>query len=68
MSAPKIFISYSHDDTDWVRAFADALRHERIEVWLDQWEVKLGDSVTKGSPEETARQVASAVRESVQSE
>jgi predicted nucleotide-binding protein len=132
MSARKIFISYSHDDTDWVRAFAEALRHERIEVWLDQWEVKLGESlrdaleaglrqsdaivavvsrsnarnpniffelgvalgmgkrlipvvskdletssipfdlrarryITKGSPEETARQVASAVRKSAQS-
>lgn len=132
MSAPKIFISYSHDDTAWIGAFADALRHERIEVWLDQWEVKLGESlrdalevglrqsdaivavispsnarnpnvffelgvalgmgkrlipvvskdletssipfdlrvrryVTKGSPEETARQVASAVKESHQS-
>jgi nucleoside 2-deoxyribosyltransferase len=39
-----LFISYSHDDADWVRAFADALRQERIDVWLDQWEIKLGES------------------------
>ena len=45
MSAPKVFISYSHDDTEWVRAFADALRRERVDVWLDQWEVALGESL-----------------------
>jgi hypothetical protein len=45
MSAPKVFISYSYDDRDWVRAFADALRKQEVEVWLDLWEIKLGESL-----------------------
>jgi len=45
MSARKVFISYSHDDTEWVRAFADALRRQQVEVWLDQWEIKPGESL-----------------------
>ena len=45
MSAPKVFISYSRDDTEWIRLFADALRRQHVEVWLDQWEIKPGESV-----------------------
>ena len=45
MSVPKVFISYSHNDAEWVRAFADALRQEQVEVWLDEWEIKLGESL-----------------------
>ena len=45
MSVPKVFISYSHDDTEWVRAFADSLRQQQVEVWLDAWEIKPGDSL-----------------------
>jgi nucleoside 2-deoxyribosyltransferase len=45
VSAPKVFISYSQDDREWVRAFADALRQQQVEVWLDQWEIKAGDSL-----------------------
>jgi nucleoside 2-deoxyribosyltransferase len=45
MSAPKVFISYTHDDAEWVRAFASALREQQVEVWLDEWEIKLGESL-----------------------
>ncbi len=44
MSAPKVFISYPHDDADWVRQFAEALREQGVEVWLDAWQVHAGDS------------------------
>ncbi len=45
MSEPKVFISYSHDDAEWVRKFAEALRDQRVNVWLDVWQVHAGDSV-----------------------
>lgn len=45
MSEPKVFISYSHDDTEWVRKFAEALRDQSVEVWLDTWQLHAGDSI-----------------------
>jgi len=46
MTEPKVFISYSHDDSEWVRKFAEALREQRVDVWLDTWKVQAGDSLT----------------------
>jgi predicted nucleotide-binding protein len=40
-----IFISYSHDDSDWARSLAEALRKEDLDVWLDQWQVPVGESL-----------------------
>ena len=45
MSEPKVFISYSHDDSEWVRKFAEALRDQRVAVWLDEWQLHLGESI-----------------------
>ena len=45
MNDPKVFISYSHDDAEWVGKFAEALRDQRIEVWLDTWQLHPGDSL-----------------------
>jgi hypothetical protein len=45
MSEPKVFISYSRDDVEWVRRFADALRQQNVDVWLDEWQVSVGDSL-----------------------
>jgi hypothetical protein len=45
MSAPQIFISYSHEDAPWVRKFAEALRRQNLNVWLDEWRIAAGDSV-----------------------
>lgn len=44
MTEPKVFISYSHDDVDWVRLFAAALREQSVNVWLDEWQIHAGDS------------------------
>ena len=43
MSQPKVFISYSHDDAEWTRRFAEALRAQSVDVWLDQWQVHAGE-------------------------
>jgi nucleoside 2-deoxyribosyltransferase len=43
MSQPKIFISYAHQDVEWVRQFANRLADHRINVWLDSQSVVPGE-------------------------
>jgi hypothetical protein len=48
MSAPKVFISYSHDSPqhkDWVRSLASALRVNGIDAVLDQWDLSPGQDM-----------------------
>src|SRR5205823_12453487 len=48
MTAPIVFISYSHDSEDhkrWVRQLATDLRSNGIDVILDQWDLALGQDV-----------------------
>jgi TIR domain len=48
--SPTAFISYSHDSPEhkeWVRSFAEDLRHNGIEVILDAWHLNLGDELPK---------------------
>lgn len=45
MTEPKIFLSYDHEDQEWARGFAEALRDSGVSVWLDQWELKPGDKI-----------------------
>lgn len=47
MNSPKVFISYSREDSDWARTFAEALRQHGVEVWFEQWSIAPGDSVVK---------------------
>lgn len=44
---PKVFISYSHGDRDFVAKLAANLASNRILVWWDEWEIKVGDSLLK---------------------
>ena len=47
---PKVFISYSHDSPEhkqWVSELAVKLRHNGIDTTLDQWELRLGDDITR---------------------
>lgn len=47
---PKVFISYSHDSPEhkrWVAEFATRLRGDGIDTILDQWDLSLGDDITK---------------------
>src|SRR5215471_15684211 len=48
MSAPKVFISYSHDSPqhkDWVRSLATALRAKGVDAVLDQWDLSPGQDM-----------------------
>ena len=48
--APRIFISYSWDNAEhknWVRYLAESLVRHGVDVRLDQWDVKAGDSFTR---------------------
>ena len=40
-----IFISYSHEDKDFVDALAFQLVRARAPIWLDRWELNVGDSI-----------------------
>lgn len=46
MTAPKVFLSHASEDKDrFVLDFARQLRENGVDVWLDQWEMKPGDSL-----------------------
>src|SRR3977135_3956590 len=48
-SAPKAFISYSHDSIDhkdWVRKLGSDLRAKGVDVVLDQWDLVAGQDVS----------------------
>jgi len=42
-----VFISYSHVDKDIVDKIAKALVKERINIWVDRWELNIGDSIVQ---------------------
>ncbi len=55
-TAPKAFISHASDDKDrFVLGFATKLREKGVDVWLDRWEIKPGDSLVDKIFEEGIR-------------
>ncbi len=40
-----IFISYSHENKDFVDQLAEQLVVHNVNVWLDRWELNIGDSI-----------------------
>ena len=40
-----VFLSHSSKDKAVVRAVADRLRADGLRVWLDDWEIRPGDSI-----------------------
>lgn len=47
---PKVFISYSHESPEhkrWISELAARLRHNGIDAILDQWDLGLGDDITR---------------------
>jgi hypothetical protein len=47
---PKVFISYSHDSPEhkqWVSELAARLRRNGVDAILDQWDLGLGDDITR---------------------
>jgi hypothetical protein len=45
MAQPSILISYSHEDKQLARDLASALRELGMRVWIDEGELKVGDSI-----------------------
>jgi CTP:molybdopterin cytidylyltransferase MocA len=41
----QIFISYSHEDREFVDQMAIALVRKKARVWIDRWELTVGDSL-----------------------
>jgi hypothetical protein len=41
----QVFISYSHADAAFVDKLAMQLVQHRTQIWLDRWELKVGDSI-----------------------
>lgn len=58
MNVRKVFISYSHSDKEWARAFAQTIATSGIEVWFDEFNIKPGEplveSLEKGLRESDA--------------
>ena len=44
-AVPSVFISYAHADEPLARDLADALRGHGLRVWIDQSELRIGDSL-----------------------
>jgi len=42
-----IVISYAHEDSDFVDTLAANLFKNRVPVWVDRWELKVGDSILR---------------------
>ncbi len=48
MNAPKAFLSHATEDKQrFAVPLATALRGKGVDVWLDQWEMKAGDSLVR---------------------
>lgn len=43
----RVFISYSSKDKSFVADLADNLRTDGVEVWFDDWEIKVGHSLVE---------------------
>lgn len=42
---PSIFLSYTHSDKDFVRRLANDLASDKVRLWMDEGEIKPGDSL-----------------------
>lgn len=42
---PSVFISYAHEDASFARELAKALKAADLEVWVDEGELRVGDSI-----------------------
>src|SRR5436305_2387055 len=43
----KAFISYSHEDKDFVRRLSDSLNQNAVPLFFDEWDIRPGDSIVK---------------------
>jgi len=42
-----VFICHSSQDKDFVRSLASDLNKHSVDVWFDEWEINVGDSITQ---------------------
>lgn len=62
MTAPKVFLSHASEDKDrFVVGFARQLRENGVDVWLDQWEMKPGDSLVDKIFEEGLKEARAVI-------
>src|ERR1017187_6753984 len=45
MQAPRVFISYSHADSEFANKLAADLHATGIDVWIDKWKINIGESI-----------------------
>jgi len=43
----KVFISYASEDRDFAKNLANDLIKEGLDIWIYEWEIKVGDSITE---------------------
>lgn len=43
----KVFLSHSSIDKDLARKIANNLKNNNIDVWFDEWEISVGESITQ---------------------
>jgi hypothetical protein len=48
---PRVFISYSTRNKRKIKRIAEALKEAGIDVWIDLWEISVGDSITSSIAE-----------------
>ena len=62
MSAPKVFVSHASEDKDhFVVEFSRRLRENGVNAWLDQWEMKPGDSLVDKIFEEGLKEARAVI-------
>jgi hypothetical protein len=57
-TAPKVFISHAGEDKPFVIPFATALRENGVDAWVDEWEIRAGDSIVQKIFDEGIKQAA----------
>lgn len=61
-ASPKVFLSHASEDKDrFVLEFARQLRENGVDVWLDQWEMKPGDSLVDKIFEEGLKEASAVI-------
>jgi len=45
--APQLYFAHAHEDREVARPLAERLMKHGVDVWFDQWEIKIGDSLRR---------------------
>ena len=47
MSTPQLYFAHAHENRDMAKPFAERMMTDGINVWFDQWEIRIGDSLRR---------------------